>query len=213
MITINLLPKDVVPPGEGLPTTQILVILGSVLLGLAPLAYFLYVHFHQLPFEQLTLDNLNKENESLKIFKEQNAKLKEVNQSFANFLKAVDDCQSLRIPFSKKLYDLAAIIYKHPVWLSDLSIEPVGGGKPGTTSKPQFRWTSNCTGAADEVKHILAFHEEIQSSDFFKDFLSLNVFKFQGVSFPKYEQKGGWTFRLLMVMEMQAREQTGEGKK
>lgn len=207
MITINLLPEEMRAVGPGPASTQLLVFGISASIGLVSLFFFLFMHFYVLASHEERLASLKSEREALRKYEKEHVELGTTIEFFKKHKDAVELCTSLRIPFSRKIHELSSlVIFQNPTsWLNNLTIgasRQAAAGKKGGAVEPRFTWKSQVTTAANELHVATKFHRTIQKSDFFKDFLQLNIPRYTQVNNAGYQQKISWNYELDMLMQM-----------
>jgi len=212
MITINLLPQELRRTKEDSPVRLVIVVI-SVCIALFSLFGFCIVHFHFLEQTRARLSKNDIELKSLKDSENQYTKLTSLLSSFTARDQAVEIVKAKRVVFSKKLYQLSEVLYNgnHPVWLGNLTISSKTGRKTSKkkSKKPislgQYDWKFNCSCLSDSVKTATVFYRDLKKSDFSKNFIRVNVPRFNRVSLGnKKAETYVWAFPLQMIMDIKA---------
>lgn len=124
MITINLLPKEMV---QDKPKSkfQILSILGAAILVVISSALFVGIHFFALPARTAAIVKFTKIRDDSKKYEEDHQNIKDLKDKLDKYAEAVAKCKVQQIKISKKLSLLANIVTKQEIyWLKDLKIKP-----------------------------------------------------------------------------------------
>jgi len=225
MIRVNLLPPEY-RKAEATPMKQFFATMGAAVLAALALVAWGYIHFQVLDPRRQTLQRMEDEIVSQKPQVEMAKALKAQLGEYTSRYETIDEVAKGRLVWSRKLDELWEVLVaprlpgRYEVWIKDLSCTLTAGkGKAAKGKGPPSGGTSVFSGtSAGAPMHKLAdFHEDLQASDYFKDYLKISPPVGSRETLSTDRDPGeGWNFKFTLALkpldDIYAGRQGGGGK-
>jgi Tfp pilus assembly protein PilN len=219
MIRVNLLPQEY-RKAEATPLKQFFATIGAVVVAAVAWAVAGYVHYGVLGPARQDLETLKEEvkgqEPQVKLSKNLEGWLGEYRTQF----EKIDKVAESRVVASRKLDEIWEIVVspkvpgRYEVWLKNLAWKTNPGG-----AKSGGDIVFACVSAGTQIARLSDFHEDLKTSDFFKEF--------DDITYPYgnredlgvgREPKEGWSFNFTLNLRplkdlYEARTKPAQGKK
>ncbi len=172
MIQVNLLPPEY-RKVEGTPVARLVAVLAGVFITATAVSVWGYVHFAILAKEQTKRAQMEEELVSLQALATRSQALLTEFKEYQARRGTIESIGKSRVLWSKKLDEFADVVHnkgdkkRHLVWFSGVRTgAPRGPGSAGVLSVDGW--------SGGDYTRLADFSEDVQKSEFFEDFMSID---------------------------------------